>query len=53
MYRSATYEKNGVKDFVVWSFSAVHGNGPVRYRGRGTVDCCPSNSRCTPATCCR
>ncbi len=32
-------EKNGVKDFVVWSFS---GNGPFPYRWRGTVDYGPS-----------
>ena len=35
-------EKNGVKDFVVWSFSAVDGNGLFPYRWCGTVGSCPS-----------
>ncbi len=42
-------EKNGVKDFVVWSFSAVDGNGLFPYRWCSTVDRCPSSAG-TPAT---
>ena len=30
--------KNGVKDFDVWSFYAVLGDGPFPYRWRGTAD---------------
>jgi hypothetical protein len=35
-------EKNGVKDFDVWSFYAVDGEGPFPYRWRGTADYGPS-----------
>ena len=42
-------DKNGVKDFVVWSFSAVDGNGLFPYRWCSTVDRCPSSAG-TPAT---
>jgi hypothetical protein len=35
-------EKNGVKDFDVWSFYAVDGDGPFPYRWRGTADYGPS-----------
>ena len=35
-------EKNGVKDFDVWSFYAAHRDGPFPYRWRGTADYGPS-----------
>lgn len=31
-------EKNGIKDFDVWSFYAVHSDGPFPCRWRGTAD---------------
>lgn len=35
-------EKHGVKDLDVWSFYAVHRDGPFPYRWRGTADYGPS-----------
>ena len=35
-------EKNGVKDFGVWSFYAARDDGPFPYRWRGTADYGPS-----------
>ena len=35
-------EKNGVKDFDVWSFYAKRNDGPFPYRWRGTADYGPS-----------
>jgi hypothetical protein len=36
-------ERNGVKDFDVWSFYAARNDGPFPYRWRGTADYGPSN----------
>src|ERR1700761_1176793 len=35
-------ERNGVKDFDVWSFYAARDDGPFPYRWRGTADYGPS-----------